>query len=385
MKIVIAPDSFKGSCSAKVVANSIERGIKRIIKNCEVIKIPIADGGEGTVEALISIIGGEIKEKTVVGPLGEPVKAGFGILKNGTAVIELAAASGLPLVPENLRNPMNTTTFGTGQLILAAIEEGCRKIIVGLGGSATNDGGAGIAQAMGVSLKDAEGLELGFGGDQLNQLRTISTQGLDQRLKDTEIIIACDVTNPLCGPQGASYIYGPQKGGTPEIIERLDQNLLHYAKVIEAELGINMKDIPGTGAAGGATVPLLLFAKGKIESGIKVILDAADIDRHFIDADLVITGEGKIDGQSILGKVPVGVAKRAKKHQLPVIAIVGGIGSGAEDCYQHGIDGIMSIVPAPVTLSDAMEHAASFIENAAERVFRIMTIGMNIKNIKKKS
>ena len=379
MKIIIAPDSFKGSSSALEVANSIEKGIRRVDADCNIIKIPIADGGEGTVEALVLSTGGEIREKDVVGPLGESIRAKYGILNNGVGVVELAAASGLPLVPEELRNPMNTTTYGTGELILAAISDGCRKIVVGLGGSATNDGGMGIAQAFGISFLDQDGKELGFGGGQLGRLAWINTQNLDSRLKEIEIIVACDVTNPLCGMEGASYIYGPQKGGTPEMIETLDNNLKHYAEVISRQLHVDVRDIPGAGAAGGSAIPLLLLANAKIELGINVILDVTEMDRQLQDADLVITGEGRIDGQSIFGKVPVGVALRAKQYNLPALAICGGIGAGAENCYDHGIDSIISIVNRPMPLDEAMEKADELIADAAERAYRMVRVGMNMK------
>ncbi|MEL7654447.1 MAG: glycerate kinase [Bacillota bacterium] len=382
MKIVIAPDSFKGSCSAVAVADSIEKGIKRVDAECDVVKIPIADGGEGTVEALVLSTGGTLRQKRVAGPLGDMVTAQYGILKNGVGVVELAAASGLTLIHEKLRDPWNTTTYGTGQLILAAIDDGCKKIVVGLGGSATNDGGMGIAQAFGVSFLDQDGKELGFGGGQLERLATINTENLDYQLKEREIIIACDVTNLLCGPEGASYIYGPQKGGTPEKVEALDLNLKHYAEVILKQLHTDVKDISGAGAAGGSAIPLLLFTNARIESGIKVILDITEIDKHFQNADLVITGEGRIDGQSIFRKVPVGVAARAKQYDLPVLAITGGIGKGAESCYKHGIDSIMSIVNGPMLLSEAMDKAEELTADAAERAFRIMRMGMNLKNSK---
>lgn len=378
MKIVIAPDSFKGSCSAAEVANSIEKGINKVCRDCEIVKIPIADGGEGTVQALILSAGGEIREKEVVGPLGDTIKAQYGILKNGVGVIELASASGLLLISEKLRNPLHTTTYGTGQLILSAIDDGCKKIVVGLGGSATNDGGLGIAQAFGVSFKDQKGTELGFGGKQLERLVSIDVKNLDKRLNDIEIIVACDVTNPLCGPNGASFVYGSQKGGTQETIQLLDQNLAHYAAVIKSHLHIAVKDIPGVGAAGGSAIPLMLFANAKMESGIKVILDVTEIDRHLKDSDLVITGEGRIDRQSIYGKVPVGVAARAKQYDLPVLAIVGGMGEGAERCYDYGIDSIQSIVSSPMTLDEAIENAKTLIEDAAERAMRMIQTGMKL-------
>lgn len=375
MKIVIAPDSFKGSCSAINVANQIEKGIKKVHPHCNVVKIPIADGGEGTVEALILGAGGEVRKKEVVGPLGQKVKAAYGILKNGIGVIELAAASGLTLVPENRRNPLYTTSYGTGQLILSAISDGCKKIVVGLGGSATNDGGLGIAQAFGVSFRDDSGRELGYGGGELKHLAVINTSGMDKRLLEAEIIVACDVSNPLCGHEGASHVYGPQKGATPLLVQELDKNLSHYAQVIKEQLHTDIAGRQGAGAAGGASVALMVFAGAKMEPGIQVVLDITGFDRHLQDADLVITGEGRIDGQSIYGKVPVGVALRAKKYHLPVLAIVGGVGSGAEACYGYGVDGIMSIVNGGMSLEKAMAEVDGLLVDAAERAMRIVGIG----------
>ncbi|MGI6031008.1 MAG: glycerate kinase [Eubacteriales bacterium] len=378
MKIVIAPDSFKGSNTTIAVANHIEKGFRKVFSDLEVVKIPIADGGEGTVDALVLGAGGVFKEKEVVGPLGEKTMAKYGILDNGVGVVELAAASGLPMVPEDKRNPLYTTSYGTGELILAAIEDGCKKIVIGLGGSATNDGGLGIAQAFGVSFKDAEGKELGYGGGELARLATIDASGLDKRLADVEIVVACDVTNTLCGPKGASAVYGPQKGATPELVEVLDKNLAHMAKIIKEQLGQDIIDVPGTGAAGGASVPLMVFAGAKLESGIQVVLDVTEIDKHLKDADFVITGEGRIDGQSVYGKVPVGVGKRAKEFGLPVLAIVGDIGPGAEACYDHGVDAIMSTVNAAMPLKEAMERSTELMIEAAERVARMIKIGIDI-------
>jgi len=392
MKIIIAPDSFKGSCSAVEAASSIERGLKKVFCDCETVKIPIADGGEGTVDALILSAGGEIREREGLGPLGRgTVKARYGIItreegarKRKVGVVELAAASGLTLVPEDLRNPLNTTTYGTGQLILDAIDEDCETIVVGLGGSATNDGGLGIAQAFGVSFQDAEGNELGSGGGQLGKLACIDTEKLDKRLKDVELIIACDVKNPLCGPQGASFVYGPQKGGSPESLKILDANLEHYAGVISRQIGVDVQSIPGSGAAGGAGIPMLIFAGARIEPEIDVVLDITQMECHLQDADLVVTGEGRIDGQSIFGKVPVGVAARAKKHGLPVLVITGGIGDGAEACYEYGIDGMMSIVSGPMELEEAMRRAEELLESAAERAARMIRLEMGV-NFKKYS
>jgi glycerate kinase len=379
MKIVIAPDSFKGSNTTIAVANHIEKGIRKVFPDVDIVKIPIADGGEGTVDALVLGAGGVIREKEVVGPLGEAVIGKYGVLNNGIAVLELASASGLPLVPDDKKNPLVTTSYGTGQLLLSAIEEGCRKLVIGLGGSATNDGGIGLAQALGVSFLDKDGKELGYGGGELSKLASINVSRLDPRVAECEIIIACDVSNPLCGKTGASAIFGPQKGATPELVELLDRNLAHFAKVIKEQLGENVIDVPGSGAAGGASVSLMVFAKAVIRSGIQTVLDVTDIDRHLKDADFVITGEGKIDYQSVFGKVPVGVGQRAKQFNLPVLAIVGDIGPGAQDVYDYGVDAIMSTVNRAMPLSEAMGQSAELLVEAAERAMRMIQIGLDIK------
>lgn len=378
MKVIIAPDSFKGSNTSIAVANTIERGIKKVFTDAEVVKIPIADGGEGTVEALVLGAGGRFKEANVTGPLGDKIKAKYGILDNGTAVIEMSAASGLPLVPEDRKNPLVTTTYGTGELIKAALDDGCSKIVIGIGGSATNDVGVGMAQALGVTFKDKNGQELGFGGGQLDKLDHIDMSSIDPRIKDTEIIVACDVSNPLCGERGASAVYGPQKGATPEMVKQLDNNLRHFAEVIKEQLGMDIIDVPGTGAAGGLGAGLIVFCGAKLKSGIDTVLDVVNIDRHLPDTDLVITGEGRIDGQSIYGKVPVGVAQRVKKYNKPVLAIVGDIGEGASAVYSYGVDGIMSSVNKAMPLSEAMNRSSELLEDAAERVMRIIKIGIGI-------
>lgn len=374
MKIVIASDSYKGSCSTMEVADAIEKGIRKVCRDAVIVKLPVADGGEGTVDSLISGMGGTYETVKVKGPLGDEIEARYGILKGNTAVIEMAAASGLPLVKVENRNPMITTTYGTGQLIKSAMDRGCRRIYIGIGGSATNDGGAGMAQALGVSLKDKYGNELSFGGGSLGDLEDIDISKLDPRLKDTEIIVMSDVTNPLCGERGASHVYGPQKGATKEMAVRLDSNLRHFAGVIKSRLGYDVINLPGAGAAGGLGAGLIAFCNAKLYPGIEKILDLTNIDEHIRDADLVITGEGKIDSQSIYGKVPIGVAKRASKYKVPVAAIVGSIGEGAYEVYSHGIDVILDIVNKPMTLDEAMEGAASLIENAAEALMRIIAL-----------
>lgn len=379
MKIVVASDSFKGSCTTVEVAEAVERGIKRVHPDAEVVKIPVADGGEGSVDALVLGTGGSFRELEVIGPLGNKVKAKYGLLGDRTAVIEMAAASGLPLVPADKRNPMLTTTFGTGQLVKAALDEGCRKIFIGIGGSATNDAGMGMAQALGVSFKDADGRELGYGGGALGRLARIDCAGLDPRIKAAEIIAACDVSNPLYGEKGASAVYGPQKGATAEMVRTLDSNLRHLAAVVSAQLQQDIVDVPGAGAAGGMGAGLMVFCKAVLRPGIETVLDMVGMERHLHGTDLVITGEGRIDGQSIYGKVPVGVAKRAKKYGIPVLAIVGGIGDGASAVYNCGIDGITSIVSGPMCLEQAMENSVKLIEDTAERVLRLIAIGKKIQ------
>ena len=379
MKIVIAPDSFKGSNSSIMVANRIEKGIRQVFPDAEVIKIPIADGGEGTVEALVAGAGGEIFKATVTGPMGETREAEYGILANGKAAIEMAASSGLPLVAEDMRNPLKATTYGVGQLIKAVIEKGCKEIVLGLGGSATNDGGIGMAQALGVSFKDKDGSELGFGGGELDKLASVDVSGLDPRIKDISIVIASDVNSPLCGEKGASAIFGPQKGADPEMVKLLDSNLAHYADVVKKQLGIDNLNAPGAGAAGGLGYALITFMGAAMNSGIETMLDSVGVDKYLVDCDLVITGEGKIDGQSAFGKVPVGVAQRVKKFGIPVLAIVGDIGDGAENVYEYGIDSIMSTVNKAMPLSEAIGRSGELLEEAAVRAMRMIKIGYSIK------
>ncbi len=327
MRIIIAPDSFKGSLTAAEVAASIERGVKRVLPQAETIPVPLADGGEGTVDALVSATGGRLVTKEVTGPLGERVKASYGLLGDGeTAVIEMAAASGLPLVPLEKRNPMLTTTYGTGELILAALDEGCRRIIIGIGGSATNDGGAGMAQALGVKLLDEEGLDIPYGAAGLARLDRIDISSLDRRLAQVEVLVACDVDNPLTGPRGAARVYGPQKGADPQMVEELDQILERFAAIILRDLGKDVKDIPGAGAAGGLGAGLMAFLNGRLAPGVELVLAAVKLEERIQKgADLVITGEGAINEQTVYGKTPIGVAKLAKRYHLPVIAIAGSI------------------------------------------------------------
>ena len=375
MKIVIAPDSFKGSLSAPQVAESIAAGLRKIDPCLEYYKIPLADGGEGTTRCVIGASGGRLLSRTVTGPLGEPVTAEFGICAdNKTAVIEVASASGLTLVSPARRNPFRTTSAGTGELILAALAEGCKTIILGLGGSATSDGGMGILRVLGVKFLDREGLELGGQVRDLARLERLDLNGLDQRLQDVQITLACDVDNPLCGPQGAAAVYGPQKGADPEQVRELEALLDHYADVLEAAAGCQVREIPGSGAAGGIAAGMMAVLKARIVSGIEVVLELLAVEDLLAQGsiDLVITGEGEINGQSIRGKVPIGVARLARKYGLPVLALTGCIGPEAEKVYEQGIDSIMAIAPGPISLADSLARTEELLEETAARVLRLL-------------
>jgi len=379
VRVVIAPDSFKGSLTALEVANAVEEGLKRVIPDLEAVKVPMADGGEGTVQSLVDATGGRIIKRTVTGPLGEKVEAEFGILGDGvTAVIEMASASGLPLVPPEKRNPMVTTTYGTGELIKAALDMGCRRFIIGIGGSATNDGGAGMAQALGVKLLDKDGKQIPFGGGGLLKLERIDISTLDPRIKESEIVVACDVDNPLTGPRGAARVYAPQKGATPEMVEILDRALKRFAEIVRRDLGKDVENVPGAGAAGGLGAGLMAFLNAKLRSGVEIVIETVKLEEKMRGADLVITGEGGIDSQTVFGKTPIGVAKTAKKFDLPVIAIAGGISDDASVLYEHGIDAMVSIIPRPMSLEEAISRGAELVADAAERAARLLLLGMKL-------
>ena len=384
--MVIAPQGFKGNLTALRVSQAIDNGIRRVVPSVITAIVPMADGGEGTMQALVDAIGGEMIPVEVTDPLGGRVIAHFGLLSDKvTGVIEMAAASGLNLVPPQKLNPLLTTTYGTGELILAALERGCRKLIVGIGGSATNDGGAGMAQALGAKLLDTKGVPLAFGGAALADLEHIDVTTIDPRLADCDIILACDVTNPLCGPQGASAVYGPQKGATKEMVVKLDAALAHYAEVIERDLGIDVRDVPGAGAAGGLGAGLIAFLKARVLPGVDVVIQATGLIEHLKEATLVFTGEGRLDSQTACGKVPVGVARKAKAFGLPVIAIAGEIGSGYQAVYEQGIDTVFSIAPGPISFSQSTEMAEKLITDVAERAIRLFICGRQgrgTKNIK---
>jgi glycerate kinase len=376
MKIIIAPDSYKESLTAMEVATAIEAGFRQVMPTAEYIKLPMADGGEGTVQSLVDASNGTIIEHQVTGPLGEQVPAFFGIMGDGkTAVIEMAAASGLHLVSPNLRNPMLTTSYGTGELILAALDHGVDHIIVGIGGSATNDGGIGMAQALGVQLLDNKGQALGFGGQALAQLASIDITTVDPRLAHIKLEVACDVDNPLCGKKGASHIFGPQKGATPAMVAELDQHLAHYAAIIKRDLAIDVKDMAGAGAAGGMGAALLGLFNAQLRSGIEIVIDAVHLGDIIKDADLVITGEGRIDSQTIHGKTPIGVARTAKKYHKPVIGIAGCLSQDCGVVYDHGIDAVFSVVPAAMSLEHAFNNAAVNVELTARNIAAIYCLG----------
>lgn len=377
MKIVIAPDSFKGNLTASQVASFIEEGVRRVCPEAEILKVPMADGGEGTVQSLIDATGGRIVAEEVLGPLGQRIKAEYGILGDcETAVIEMAAASGLSLVPANRRNPLLTTTYGTGELILAALNEGCRRVIVGIGGSATVDGGSGMAQALGVKLLNSQGTQIGFGGGSLPDLEKIDVSKIDPRANGVQITVASDVKNPLLGSSGAASIYGPQKGATPDMVKTLEEGLRNFSAIIRRDLGKDIKDIPGAGAAGGLGAGFMVFLDAKVVSGVDTVIEITRLAEKLKDADLVITGEGRMDSQTVYGKTPIGVARIAKKYGVPVVAIVGEASEDVGVVYEHGIDGIIAAISSPVTRAQAMSMAPELIPGGAEHLMRLIRVGI---------
>ncbi|SJZ86861.1 glycerate kinase [Cetobacterium ceti] len=380
MKVVIAIDSFKGSLSSNELGDALSLGIKKIYKDAEIIKIPIADGGEGTVEAMVEGTEGKFIEVEVHDPLMNKIKAIYGILGDGkTAIIEMAIASGLPLVPAEKRNPNKTTTFGTGELIKDAIKKGCREFIIGIGGSATNDGGLGMMQALGYKFYDKEGKELGQGGEIMNQIEKIdSTQALEE-LSQCKFLVACDVDNPFYGPRGAAHVYGKQKGANEQMILELDNGLKHLSEILNKTYNIDISNLPGAGAAGGLGGGLVAFLNGILKPGIEIILEKVEFEKKVINSDFVITGEGRIDFQTVMGKAPVGVSKLAKKYNIPVIALAGSVADDADKTHEAGIDSIFSIINYPISLEDAMkkENSKKFVEKNAEEIFRLIKICEN--------
>jgi len=379
MRIVLAPDSFKGSVSALGVAEAMERGIHAVFPDADVLKVPIADGGEGTVEALVAATGGRLMHTDVRGPLGDPVRAHWGISGDGaTAFIEMASASGLPLVPKEGRDPRRTSTFGTGELMKAALDAGLRKLVIGIGGSATNDGGTGMARALGVRFLDAEGCDLPEGGAALARLARVDLSGQDPRLAESALLVACDVDNPLCGPRGASAVYGPQKGATPDMVTELDAALGVFARLAAQATGRDVALSPGAGAAGGLGAGLLFFTPACLRPGVSIVLETTGFEALVQGADLVITGEGRTDFQTAMGKAPVGVAAVAKRHGVPVICLSGGLGDGAEEVLAHGIDALASSVPQPMALEACMGQGAALVETATARICRLLKVGMSL-------
>ncbi len=377
MKVVVAIDSFKGSLSSYELGETIENGIKKVYGDAEVTKVPIADGGEGTVEALVEGTGGEFIDIEVMGPLMRPVTARYGIMGNGkTAVMEMAAASGLPLVAPEERDPTKTTTYGTGEMIRDAIGRGCREFLIGIGGSATNDAGLGMMQALGYKFFDREGAELGYGGEVMERVAHIDSSKALPELTECEFLIACDVDNPFHGPKGAAHIYGRQKGASDAMIETLDRGLVVLAETLKRELDKDVAELPGAGAAGGLGGGFVAFLDGRLEPGIDIVLKEVNLAREIEGADFVITGEGRIDFQSVMGKAPTGVSKLCKEHGIPVIAIAGCVADDADATHDYGIEALFSTINYPISLEDAMEHhrARSFVEKNVEEIFRLIRV-----------
>ena len=378
MKLLFASDSFKGSLTSEKTVELLSRAAGEVFGECECSGVPVADGGEGTVEAVIAAEHGEYITVKVHGPLMEETESFYGTFDGNKAVIEMATASGLPMVPEELRNPLNTTTFGTGELILDALKRGFRDISIAIGGSATNDGGMGCARALGVKFLDQDGNELeGFGRD-LARVAAIDISGLDERVKDSKITVMCDVTNPLCGKDGATWTFGKQKGATLEIQEELEKGMCSYRDVIRETFGIDCDGIPGTGAAGGLGAALMVFLGGEMKSGIETVLDLIRFDERLEGVDLVVTGEGRTDWQSCFGKVMQGVGMRAKAKGIPVLGLSGSLGKNAMDICSCGISSLMTTVNAPMPLSEALERAEELYYEGALRMFRFVRTGMEI-------
>ena len=371
MKLVIAPDSFKESLSALAVASAIARGWRTVYPDADIRICPMADGGEGTVDAVLAARDGERRELTVCGPLGQPVRAHWGWLQDSQAVIEMAAASGLHWVEPAQRDACITTSYGTGEMILAALDAGARRITLGIGGSATNDGGAGVLQALGVRFLDAANEPLTAGGAALINLQRIELDGLDPRLAEVEILVAADVDNPLCGPQGASHVFGPQKGATPQQVEQLDRALGHFADIMAATLGEDHREVPGVGAAGGLGFAARAILGATFRPGIEMVAELSGLAAAMQGADLVITGEGRLDHQSLHGKTPVGVARVAKAAGVPVIALAGSLGDGYQRVYEAGIEAAFSLAPGPVSLEQAMADADCLLQSRAADIARL--------------
>ncbi|HAX52210.1 glycerate kinase [Muricomes intestini] len=375
MKVVVAVDSFKGSLSSMDAGFAVRDGILRARPDAEIIVKPLADGGEGTTDALIEGMGGERISITVTGPLGKPVDAYYGYLKEtDTAIIEMASAAGIVLVPNGEKNPLTATTFGVGEMIKDAAERGCRNFIIGLGGSVTNDGGIGMLQALGYTFLDKNFQETGQGAQALGKITSIKTDNVYSKLKECHFQVACDVTNPLCGKNGATYIYGPQKGVSGAMLDRLDADMSHFAAITSMVMGNDFLETEGAGAAGGLGFALLSYLNARLIPGIELILDAVRLQDALKDADIAVTGEGRLDHQTAMGKAPVGVARLAKRYNVKVLAFAGGVTKDARACNKAGIDAFFPIVRGITTLEEAMEpeNARANMTDTVEQVFRII-------------
>jgi glycerate kinase len=368
LKVLVAPNEFKGSLTAAQAAASIARGVREAFPGAEVLEIPVADGGEGTVDALVKAHRGALRSVEVDGPFGDLVQATYGLIDGGrTAVVELASASGLTLIPRDRRDPRKTSTYGFGQLLEAARKDSVDKVIAGVGGSATNDGGAGMAQALGYRLLDENGIDLPRGGAALLQLERIDTSGLDPRWRSVKVMVACDVTNPLTGPTGASFVYGPQKGANPETVELLDRALAHLAEVIERDLGKRVASIPGAGAAGGTGAGLIAFLEASLVPGAPLVVEASGFDRELPGANLVITGEGRVDSQTAYGKAPGEVARRARAAGVPVLLLAGSKGPGWEAMKELGVSAVVTLADGAEDLDRLMREANQALARTAKR------------------
>ena len=380
MKILVAPQEFKGSISALSVAEAAETGVMRVFPEAEVVLCPVADGGDGTLETLVEVSGGEVRTCSVQNPIGETITAQWGAMGDGvTAVIEMARTSGLALLSLDQRDPLNSSTFGLGQAILEALNQGFRKFIVGIGGSATNDAGAGMAQALGATLLNAEGKSIPFGGAALADLRSIDISKMDTRIENSQFMVACDVSNPLTGDEGASAVYGPQKGATPEMVAQLDNALLNFAEIVKKDIGKNVSEISGAGAAGGLGAGMLAFMGAELKAGVDIVLETVQLREKLSDVDLVITGEGGMDFQTVYNKAPIGVARIAGEFNIPTIAIAGLLGQNFTVVHDHGIRAATSIVDGPISLEESSERASELISNSVEESLRFISVGMDMR------
>ncbi|PZC42804.1 MAG: glycerate kinase [Chloroflexi bacterium] len=379
MKILVAPQEFKGSISALAAAEATKTGILRVFPQANVVLCPVADGGDGTLETLVEVSGGEVRTCSVQNPIGKTIEAEWGAMGDGvTAVIEMARTSGLALLSLEERDPLNASTYGLGQAISEALDEGFRKFIVGIGGSATNDAGGGMAQALGANLMDGRGNAINFGGAALSNLQTVDISNMDSRIKDSKFLVACDVSNPLTGVEGASAIYGPQKGATPEMVRSLDDALSNFAIVVKKDLKKDISEIPGAGAAGGLGAGMMAFMGAELKAGVDIVLDTVNLRDKLSSVDLVITGEGGMDFQTVYNKAPIGVARLASEHNIPTIAIAGLLGSNFKIVHEHGIRAATSIVNGPITLEEASERAFELISDSVEECLRFISVGMDL-------